>query len=125
MELPAGLIRTSIGALVTSAVANTTTTGTLLAAPGVGFRHRLWGASIGPANTAQAVVNWKMVMTDATSGVGILIWTGNNFASPGGFQAIPGGYALSDNRGIGYSIQSALASLSLQGYFFTTLEATV
>lgn len=121
MVLPPNLVPLSV-ALTSSAVANTVTTGTLVAAPGAGLRLRLWGFGAQPTNTAQAVVNWRCMATDTVGGAFIAQASGANFAAPPIFW-LPGGVFITTNGILGFSLQSALASLAIAAMVYYTTEA--
>ena len=110
--LPPNLTKTR-QSLASSGTANTATTGTQVAAPGAGNKLRLWAVYAAPGNTAQAVVNWLAFLTDGVGGATIAGATGSNFQGSG-FLWIPGGYQLAANTAIGYKLQSALISMTIE-----------
>jgi len=120
--LPSNLTLNS-PALTTSGTANTVTTGTQVAAPGANLRLRLWAYMAAPDNTAQAVVNWYVKFTSGVGGSAIGMQTGSNFLAPP-MVWIPGGFALPANTALGWSAESALASLALRLITLVTTEAT-
>lgn len=117
MTLPPGLVRTTT-TITTSAVANTVTTGNLVTPSQPTIRVRLWAWQVFPTNTAQAVVNWRISLRNASSTGSIGGYSSSNFTgSP--MLWIPGGYALPANVVLDYSVQSALASLVLNLVLYT------
>src|SRR5437868_14894720 len=121
MDLPPNIGRTFLQ-LTTSGTANTVTSATLVAAPGAGFRYRIFGFCATPANTVQAAANWRAQATSGIGGNPLLECSGSNFASPG-VQFVEGGFTMPSNTAIGYSLSSALINMVLNLELWATTEA--
>ena len=121
MQLPVDLLRSAAN-VVTSPVANTVTNGVLVAAPGATLRLRLWAFLVHPDATAQAPANWWADLVNLGVTTSFCGLSGAGFASPPAI-ALPGGLLMSPNDGLRWRVSSALASLGVTIYVYTTTEA--
>lgn len=102
------------------AVANAAVTAQILAAPGIGLAYRIWKFIVSPNNSAQAVVNWTMALTNFPVTVGYARMARPNFLS--GELTWDSGLLLPVNTAVGYHFASALALLVVDTYTHYTIE---
>ena len=104
-------------------IANVSQGGTVLNAPGVGFRYRLWGATFMPRNSVQVPVRWHGRIFDNTVAIIFLAVSGQDFT--GGSVFVPGGIVAADNTAITYRLMSSVVPMDIDGLLYYTIEATV
>lgn len=119
MQLPGFLQQTSAN-IGTSAVANTSTSGTLVAAPGAGLSYRLWAFTAATTDTTQAPAKWRAGILDSTGAVVYGVVAQPGF---GGYQVTwPGGIVVPVNTLVQWWAQSSVASISIRFILHWTQE---
>ena len=121
MQLPADLVRGAVN-VVTSPAPNTPTNGIIVPAPGAGRRLRLWIFLAHPDVSAQAVANWWVDILNTAITASFCGLSSAGFESPAPL-VFPGGLAMAPNDGLRWRVSSALASLGVTIYVYTTTEA--
>lgn len=121
MQLPANLQSTLVN--VTSAgVINTQTLSTIVAAPGVAYRWRLWGMRFATLQNG-AAAQWRVYAYEATTGTRRMAV---EFPQPG--MAVMdwsgmGGIALTTNVALQAETYCTVATQTLAVFAYYTLEA--